>query len=351
MDTGLKVLGTLGLAAVLATVWRAKREVAATTLKDAWWWLMAASLLWTGAWFISSIWDGSDRAIADRIWYAIAVVMLCPPVAVLGARRPIVRVWTWFVLLPLLLVLGLPLAVGWGSGPPYPPLELELPATLGCVLVLVMGAGNYFGTRFTLASLLFATSLLLLVVPLSAVVPDVGLSPERARMWATVAIGSAAMSARHQSSRDGSMRNPLDRLWLDFRDSFGIVWAKRLQDRINQTARDERWPVRLEMHELVESQSGETPLPSREGLGDFGELSRVEGQSLQSTHPISNFTREPVGSSKATSRQSAQVEHTFRWLLRRFVESEWIDARLQRAASLPGETGGEPKGSTPATHS
>ncbi len=194
--------------------------------------MTAASLLWTGAWFATSIWSRSDRAIADRLWYAIAVLMLCPPVAVLGARRPIVRVWTWFVLLPLLLVLGLPLAVGWGSGPPYPRLELELPATLGYVLVLVMGAGNYFGTRFTLASSLFAMSLLLLVVPVSAVVPDVGLSPERSRLWATLAFAAAAMSARLQARRDGSTRNPLDRLWLDFRDTFGIVWAKRIQDRI-----------------------------------------------------------------------------------------------------------------------
>lgn len=229
----------------------------------------------------------------DQLWYAVTILMLCPFVAVLGARLPIARVWTWFVIVPLLCVFSIPLVTTWTGSYPFPRLQIETPTTLGYLLVLVMGSGNYFGTRFTLAGMLLAAALLLLILPISTLSPVQSFTPESGRVWATILFGASAWSAFREGRRSISAANPFDRLWLDFRDYFGIVWAKRVQDRINQTAETERWPVRLELHGL-------TP---------------VAGQS-----------------GDAVNTNSQKIEHAFRWLFRRFADTEWIDVRLGTAS-------------------
>ncbi len=68
------------------------------------------------------------------------------------------------------------------------------------------------------------------------------------------------------------------------------MWARRVLDRVNATALQEAWPVRLQLNGFVPVD------PSR---------------------PLS-----------ITSEQSGQIEHTLRWLLRRFADPEWIDERI-----------------------
>src|SRR5690606_4720601 len=36
-----------------------------------------------------------------------------------------------------------------------------------------------------------------------------------------------------------------DLLWADYRDTFGIVWAKRFQERLNDIGTQQKWPARL----------------------------------------------------------------------------------------------------------
>ena len=63
-------------------------------------------------------------------------------------------------------------------------------------------------------------------------------------------------------------------------------------DRINRTADEEHWPVRLELH----------------GFVPLDEIAEV---SLQANE---------------------RVEQVLRWHLKRFVEPEWIDRRLETAS-------------------
>jgi hypothetical protein len=37
----------------------------------------------------------------------------------------------------------------------------------------------------------------------------------------------------------------VDRLWLQFRNSYGFVWAQRLREQFNQSAKHSDWPVVL----------------------------------------------------------------------------------------------------------
>jgi len=260
-----------------------------TTLTVAWTCAFASMLVWTVVWWATMLMPVPQQGIADRLWYAVSVFMLCPLIAVLGARRPGSRIWTWFVLVPLILVLGLPALTAWNHNFQVSPLRVEEPALIGYTLVLIMGTGNYFGTRYAMPSFCLAVSLMLLVMPLSAVVPSAFPDAEHARIWATIGISAAIVCASWLARRRSTSPEPVDRLWIDFRDSFGIVWAKRIQDRVNQRAVQENWPVRLEMHGLVWAQKDCDPLL------------------------------------KPTDR----VEHTIRWLLRRFVDPEWIEQRLR----------------------
>jgi hypothetical protein len=89
-----------------------------------------------------------------------------------------------------------------------------------------------------------------------------------------------------------------DRVWRDFRDQFGIVWAQRVRERINQRALQEQWPARLERPGFV------------------------------------NADGTPAGASVASD---PRIEHALRWLLRRFVDESWLNERLgtRPAESIP----------------
>lgn len=279
------ICGTVALVVALVVVLRGRAALRHTTLMAAWRWLLAVLVLWCGVWTATVLLDALPSGYADQLWYGVGVVALCPPIAVLGSRRPGARVWTWFVLVPLILVLGWPALTVWDDQWRPGDLRIEVPAMIGYALVLMMGAGNYLGTRFTFAAVLYGLGLLLLVAPFSAAVPAVFPAPETARALGTIGVGLAALSAWREGARSPA-ESGFDRLWNDFRDFFGIVWARRIQDRINHAAETEQWPVRLELDRLA----------WREG--------------------------------RVPPDVEARVEHAFRWLLRRFVDPEWINVRL-----------------------
>jgi hypothetical protein len=87
-----------------------------------------------------------------------------------------------------------------------------------------------------------------------------------------------------------------DRLWSDFRRQFGLVWSQRIRDSFNETARKSGWPVLL-------APAGFLANPG-EGTRHFGD-----------------------------ERTLGEMEHCLRWLLRRFVDPEWIDRRLHPATA------------------
>jgi len=302
-STVVRILGTVGLISVVPVLYHGRTALRHTSLTADWWWLLAGVLLWDIAWITTILTHHVPRGVGDVLWYTTGVLLVCPPVAVLGARRPAARVWAWFVLVPLVLILSLPVIGLWNSG--LGPLEIEVPAMAGYLLVLVMGTGNYIGTRNTTAAILLMGALGLLVIPLSSVMPFSESTVEHGRVAATIlaVLASNGIVRRPRRPPAGSgtpddleRLRPLNRLWIDFRDTFGIVWAQRIRERVNATAGSEDWPVRLDRNGFVlvaDDDKTATDLRTRE-----------------------------------------RIEQTLRWLLRRFVDPVWIDRRLAEEESV-----------------
>lgn len=251
-------------------------------------------LTWIGAWSAAKIWPPIDARIADLAWYAVAVLMLCPAIAVLGAQKPAARVWTWFIVLPFCLVFGWPAAAAVEQVLHAGQFSLETPMAVGFAFVVVMGIGNYLGTRYTLPAFLTAGSLLLLLAPaLSARISWLP-TTEHCRLFATLSITAAIWWAARLGSERYPVRLPLDRVWIEFRDQFGIVWSKRILDRLNEMAEKKNLPLRM---------------------GITGVVSVCEKSSTEEHNP-------------PAQQDLLELEKSLRWLLRRFVEETWIDRQL-----------------------
>jgi hypothetical protein len=120
----------------------------------------------------------------------------------------------------------------------------------------------------------------------------------------SLAVWRGAFQARRMTAAGAGPTSELrpgihrfDRLWSDFRDFFGIVWARRILDRVNFTAGEQNWPLRLHL-------DGFAPFDSKAGRSGA------------------------VPSHEVSAAESQKIEHALRWLLRRFVDPQWIDERL-----------------------
>ena len=361
------IVVSIGLALVGQVLFSARRTLRATTLHSAWTWAVIAFVAWAVSWVSDLGLRVASKSLADHLWYGSAVLALCPAIAVLGSRRPGARVWTWFIQVPLLLVLGWPVLSLWLQGSELRGLQLETPQLVAYVLVLVMGTGNYCGTRFTLPVLCFAAACACLAVSSSAACPAWLADRAWSRTWGTgLLVAAALLASRARGSRThviphavsgetserggvsppvlgrkpsledpGGLRRParkpltlcrvrdmdrFDQLWLDFFDTFGVVWGRRIQDRVNFIAEKERWPTRLELQGFIWTGTSEEP-------------------SLQALTDEVGAITDP-----ARAVAEARIEHTFRWLLRRFVDPPWIDERLGTApttaavGSLPADS-------------
>jgi hypothetical protein len=290
--------GIVSLSPVLLRLRRGMRD---TALESAW---PCAALVWL-VWLIVTGLTVADRLgepsslheWIDVLWYLAAILALTPPVAVLGARRPTARVWTAFVLIPLVLVFTWPVLPALRSSGGLVAFTLETPLLVGFALVLVMGAGNYIGLRFSPSAFLWIAGLLLVVLPLCPATVGWVFQAAPGRALGTLCLVVAAWLADRQAA-SGSERalgagGRLDRVWRDFRDLFGIVWARRIQERFNEEARKQRLPLRLGI----------------DGLEDA------------------------LGSSPAAfdSESLAAADASLRWLLQKFVERDWIDRRMSSA--------------------
>lgn len=286
MSAFLDVVIALELVTAVWCLWRGRRWLRGTQMMAAW----GAALLSVSA---GGTVYGLTRfgivppPLHGHLWYGVAILFLAPPVFVLGARKPISRVWPWFVVLPLTCVLGFPsLTTLWYSGRDAP-LHVDTPLLVGMALVLAMGAGGYLMTRFWLPAILYVTGVALLVLPWT----DLG-TGGISRLTVTAGLLSACLPfvvVWHQSRTTARELEPHQRLWADFRDTFGGLWAKRVMDRINWTAAEERWPARMDLCGLV-----------------------------WASNDVADEDR----------RKTAQrVEELLRWLLKRFVDDRWLRAR------------------------
>lgn len=262
--------------------------------------VLTSTSYWSGfaivSWGLASLVSLSFFRIAppwqDQFWYWAAVLTCCPLISVLGAKRPTSKVWPWFIILPLIAVLGWPaLTIFLVPSPDLVPLEIQSPVLIGFILVLVMGTGNYMGSRFGASILMVSAAAFLSLWPVSSsFTGDLNFST-RIRAFSALLCGIGLLHGFRQANRQTLDESKYDQLWFDFRDAFGIVWSIRIQDRINQSAQQENWVVRL----------------------------GTEG-----------FVWEENISDEQIKQSEKRLTQTLSWLLRRFVEPEWINARLQQ---------------------
>ena len=227
--------------------------------------------------------------ISSRLNYVSLTLWLTPMVSVLGAKRPGVRFWNFFVVIPMLLMLNWPAFSAERDVLLNSQLDLEAPALMGFFVVLLMVLGNYFGTIFTFPALLFCGALALGLSTVSRSLPNLTSSVILERASVSLMLAGCLFWARRIMRRETGQRSGDERVWLDFRDWFGILWTRRVMDRLNQSAQSEGWHARL----TLEGIDWETGLTDEQ---------------------------------RTATRK--KMDHAFRWMFRRFVDESWIDERL-----------------------
>ena len=243
VSKGIPALAAATLAASalpLGLAWKSARGMA---LRPSMAWGMAAVVLGVMAQLAAGTEAlATGRPAAGHWAYLASLAALAALVSVLGARNP--GGGAWAILMAMLVVIFLvPWLEGSGlSGGAGGLDRLHLDPTWAAFFAVVAGAGvtNYLPTRFGAAAALVGLGL---GCEWSGVCWP-GLGPEvRAILWSAgpllggtgILLGSIL---GRQRPRDDS---PSDRLWLWFRDRWGVVWAMRVRERYNRSASAAGW--------------------------------------------------------------------------------------------------------------
>jgi hypothetical protein len=232
-------------------LWRAWRANRRTTLRHTLAWALAAWAAWVVA--LLADWRGQAPGPPAVRYFALCLTA-CAVIGVLGARRPGVGPWN-FVLVGLLAVLLLPLAEGLGT------LHLTWPRILFLAGALAVGVLNYLPTRLGPVALLFGAGWGL---ELAGVLPAEGV-PEAVRRVLPVGGLLLALGPWAAYVQMGWRPRPaaeFDRLWLGFRDRFGVMWAQRLTEQFNRAAANAGWPVCLRWPGLRLTPGAALPAPA-----------------------------------------------------------------------------------------
>jgi hypothetical protein len=285
---------SLALAIGLAVLLSRRRSIWQTTLVAAWWWTLAAVAAWSLVEIAGALaWPFADQNLIAALRFAAVGLTFCPVVALIGAKRPQHVAWN-FVVVALWAIVALPAAEAFflhGQ-------RIQVGAARGCFLwVLVfLTPINFVPTRYWLPSLLVAAGQILALSPqLHVVGQNTALS--YVRLIAPLPLlglgicGLGLLVAWGLSRRERKIAHVYDRLWLDFRDTFGLFWALRVQERLNALAQQHGWDLEL-------TWSGFRP--------------RTGDDPLTAIDP----SVEPT------------LRTSLKGLLRRFVSSDWIAARL-----------------------
>ena len=277
----------LGLAALV----HRRASLVGTTLMAPWWWTLVALLsLFLGHLALAAA--GPADEWTSHLRYVAAVSTFCPLMAVLGAKRPQDRGWQ-FIVLSLWVVLALPAGQAWLHRPEAN-LHLHTAWRWFLAILVSIGVVNRLPTRYWPTALLTGlgqAALLSNHLPIVASMTEAW--PLSTRQWnlAGICLWTAGLLLW---SLDLPRRRPIppgvNRLWLDFRDAFGVVWAMRVAERVNASSTMYGWGLRL-------------------GWSGFQESSASDA-------------------SEADSAKQRDLERALRTLLRRFVSPEWISERL-----------------------
>ena len=272
-----------------------RQLVQQTTLVGPWLWTLG-SVCAIGAAHLMIAVTNRNTAHEPTRWetalvFAAAASSFCPVMSLLGAKRPQDRGWH-FVVISLGAILILPVAESLVLR------DGQMPDVQGArswfMLVLVgLGITNFLATRYWFPAILFGSGqLLMLSNSLPFISEFVDTSPT---ITGFACCAVACIVASQIAIRRTPAAGSLDIVWRDFRDAFGLLWGLRVAEQVNVAARTAGWPLTLRWHGFVDERG--------ESL-DWSSLPEVTRNSLHQV--IQN-------------------------LLRRFVSSEWIAARMQNS--------------------
>jgi hypothetical protein len=283
IDYKADLLRMLAVLILTGWFWSALRGVHATTLRAPLIWAVAACVVVAAIdWMMSRGWAGAS-------WqYFAATSTFCPSMALLGAKRPQDQGWQ-FIVASLWLVLALPLVQRWVFSPGSQ-LELHAAWQWFLVVLLLIQITNHLPTRYAPAMLLVGLSQ---AVALGSHLPWNVFDREwQHPLLISLVLLALAVIWIEVTRRSVRSSRGWDRVWRDFRDRFGCVWALRVRERINHAAQQAHVETRLNW----EGFNAEIPFAQAESL-----------------------------------------ETTTRMLLRRFVSPAWISERLPPAPSVKHE--------------
>ena len=270
-----------------ASLYRIRGRISGTTLVAPWYWAGAslAVLCSTVIWLSYK----TPAPWHSHLLYAAAATTFWPLMALLGAKRPQDQGWQ-LIVLSLWMVQLVPVGQGLLHSTDN---RLELaPAWLAFLLgLLALGLLNGLPTRRWPAAVTETCGRTLLFAAALGWGPARTAETHQEMTVAGVALLAVALACDAWLPERRRPAQPIDRVWLDFRDSFGLLWSLRVAERFNAAARQLGWGVRL----------------------------RWTGLDVDPEHRVV----EPTPETAAAMRQNLDM------LLRRFVSTEWLESRWQ----------------------
>jgi hypothetical protein len=272
-----------------------------TTLIPAWSWALAAVIAWSAIELAAGLSGDPPSTWQDPLRLAAVTLSFCPILAVLGAKRPQHAAWS-FVVAAFWGIVMLPAAEAFflqrGQR-----LEMGDARSWFLWILIAVGPINYLPTRQWLAATLLAAGQML---ALSEYLPLVHRALFAQQHLAGLCLGclSLALARSPRSLAAGKY----DRLWLDFRDTFGLFWSLRLQERVNAVAQTNGWPIWLSWSGFLSVPT----VPVGQGLPDD------VNSEASPTGTVGPLSIEPT------------LRTSLKGLLRRFVSGRWIAERLGR---------------------
>jgi hypothetical protein len=231
-----------------------------------------------------------EPLVTGRPWtghwaYVMTAMMLASLISVFNARRPGGGAWAILMSL-LILVLLIPWleSAGLAKGAdPMRRLRLDAPWSVFYVLLAIAGVTNYMPTRYGPAALVLAVGIAL---EFAGLTKSLWPAEVRARVWSGVPwlYALAMWVADSRAKRRATAAS--NRLWVWFRDNWGVVWALRVQERFNESARSRDWPVRLTWSGYV-AVEGREPEPTQDDAQDtlavllrrFADRERIDAEA------------------------------------------------------------------------
>ena len=285
---GAALLGVVAATCLL----RNRKYFAGTTLWAPWCWTLVAVACVAGVEVLAGMaaWNDSQAKLQSLRLLA-GLSTCCPGIAILGAKRPQHRIWQ-FAVISLWAVMALPVAENWFLDPGVPVHMQGFRAWFPCLIVFVCAA-NFLPTRFGWWACGCACSQLLLLAGHIPLLPasfgTVGTLTGMALAVGMVVLVASGIPAK------SSTKLPAERLWIDFRDAFGVLWGLRVAERVNETAQRSNWGLHLEWRGIRRLSEGQPDV-------------EFDSSSLLA------------------------LDKNMRSLLRRFVSRDWLDRRKPNGA-------------------